>query len=352
MIVIMALLAGCAATAPDLTFVYPPPPEEPKIVYLGIHRGEEDFKSPRAFDSLLTFFFGPSRPVLDLRKPYGVSSFGDKIYVTDTAFAYVLVIDRKEKKIGYIGTQGAGRLSLPIGVAVAADGSVFVSDAKLKKVFGYAQDGKLKEAIGKKDEFKNPAGLAVDDARGRLYVADSYGNKVHVYTLQGEPLFQLSGGEGGLYFPTNVAIDRRNGDVYVSDTQNFRIQIFDKDGKFLRNFGRLGDTPGSFSRPRGIGVDSDGNIYVADAAFDNFQIFDNKGQLLSYLGGAGNAPGTYYGPAGVYVDEQDRVFVVDSLNYRVQSYQYLSEKWKKEHPEEYRKYLGGREQTPQSTAGK
>jgi len=33
--------------------------------------------------------------------------------------------------------------------------------------------------------------------------------------------------------------------VYVSDTNNFRVQVFDKDGKFIRKFGELGDAPGS-----------------------------------------------------------------------------------------------------------
>jgi sugar lactone lactonase YvrE len=44
-------------------------------------------------------------------------------------------------------------------------------------------------------------------------------------------------------------------------------------------------------------------------------------------------------PAGLYIDENDKVYVVDTLNKRIQVYQYLSEKWKKDHPEEYNKYL-------------
>lgn len=350
-IVSLAFLAGCATTVPqEVTLLYPPPPEEPKIAYLGSYRGEVDLRRRTAIDSFLVFLFG-TRITIDLRKPYGVSSFGEKIYVADTGTANVLVIDLKERKIGHIGDQGAGKLALPVGVAAAADGTIFVSDAKQKRIIGYDAKGALKIAIGKKDELKNPAGLAVNNELGRLYVADSYGHKVHVYSFGGDPLFQFYGGEGGLYFPTNVAVDRRNGNVYVADTQNFRVQVFDKDGKFMKVFGKLGDSPGSFSRPRGVGVDSDGNIYVADAAFDNFQVFDEKGQLLTYIGGAGNAPGAFYLPAGLYVDEQDRVFVVDSLNYRVQVFQYLSEKWKKEHPEEYRKYLQYGEQGPAAGAG-
>jgi hypothetical protein len=39
------------------------------------------------------------------------------------------------------------------------------------------------------------------------------------------------------------------------------------------------------------------------------------------------------------VDEHDKIYVVDSLNNRVQEFQYLSEQWKKEHPDQYNKYL-------------
>ena len=97
--------------------------------------------------------------------------------------------------------------------------------------------------------------------------------------------------------------------------------------------------PGTFSRPKGIGIDSDGHVYVVDAAFNNFQIFDETGQLLLFIGGEGNAPGQFQLPAGMYVDEKDRIYVVDSFNFRVQVFQYLSDRWKKEHPEEYNKYL-------------
>ena len=330
--------ACAAAPRQDINLVYPLPPEEPKLAFLGSYRGEVDVKKKSALDGFLGFFFGSGdRP--DLIKPYGVASFGDKIYVTDTGSGEVLVIDLKERKVRRIGDGGAGKLSVPIGLAIAADGTIFVADAKLKRVFGYDQTGKVKLAIGLKDEFKNPAGVAVNNELGRLYVVDSHGNAVHVYSTKGTPLFQFLGGEGGFLYPSNVAVDKRNGNVYVVDTQNFKVQVFDKDGKFLRTFGKIGDVPGTFSRPKGIGIDSDGHVYVVDAAFNNFQIFDETGQLLLFIGGEGNAPGQFQLPAGMYVDEKDRIYVVDSFNFRVQVFQYLSDRWKKEHPEEYKKYI-------------
>lgn len=337
LILTAAALAGCATTATqEVKPVWPLPPQDPKIAYLTSYRGEADFKKK----SFLDVIFG-APPSSALQRPYGVCAAGDKIYVTTTQNPAVVVMDTKERKISYIGEKGAGRVVLPIGVAVAADGMVFVSDANQKRIFGYDPKGDLKISIGKKGEFLNPAGLAINNELKRLYVVDSFGHSVHAYSLQGEKLFHFgrNGAEDGeFHYPTNAAIDRRNGDVYIVDTQNFRVQVFDKDGKFIRKFGDLGDIPGTFSRPKGIGIDSEGHVYVADAAFNNFQIFNDKGDVLEYIGSAGSNPGFFQLPAGLYVDEKDRIFVVDSLNTRVQVFQYLSDRWKKERPEEYKKY--------------
>jgi DNA-binding beta-propeller fold protein YncE len=339
LILMTAVTYGCATTgSKEVTNLFwPAPPDEPRIAYLRSYRGAADLQKKNFFDAI---FGAPAVP--GFRKAYGVYAQGDKIYVSLASEGPVVVMDTKEQKVSYVGDSGSGRLALSIGVAAASDGTVFVSDAKQKKVFGYDSQGNLKFAIGKKDEFKNPAGIAINNELGRLYVVDSHGHSVHVYSLKGEKLFHFgTDGEkdGEFHYPSNVAIDRRNGKVYVVDTQNFRIQVFDQDGKFISKFGQLGDAAGAFSRPKGIGVDTEGHVYVADAAFDNFQVFDENGQLLLFIGSAGRDPGQFQLPAGLYVDEKDRIYVVDSLNGRVQVFQYLSEKWKKENPEQYKKYL-------------
>ncbi len=70
-------------------------------------------------------------------------------------------------------------------------------------------------------------------------------------------------GRAQFNFPTNIARGA-DGRLYVTDTMNFRVQIFDAKGRFLRNFGQLGDGSGDFDKPKGIAVDSDGHIYVVE----------------------------------------------------------------------------------------
>jgi DNA-binding beta-propeller fold protein YncE len=93
----------------------------------------------------------------------------------------------------------------------------------------------------------------------------------------------------------------------------------------VKKFGKLGDGSGYFTRPEGIGVDSEGHVYVVDASFNNFQIFNEEGKLLLWIGNAGTKPGEFYLPTGLYIDNNDRIYVSDTFNRRAQVFQYLKE---------------------------
>jgi DNA-binding beta-propeller fold protein YncE len=80
--------------------------------------------------------------------------------------------------------------------------------------------------------------------------------------------------------PTDVAFGL-NGEIYVSDGyQNSRVQKFDKNGKFIKGWGRRGTGPGEFNLPHGIITDSQGLVYVADRENARIQIFDADGNYL------------------------------------------------------------------------
>ncbi|MHB8843534.1 MAG: NHL repeat-containing protein [Nitrospirota bacterium] len=322
---------------PDGPIVYPPGGGQPRVVYLRSIWGAVGFQEVSIFDRI----FGVSMRH-DLEKPFDVYVRGSKVFISDTATKVVHIIDEKERTTSLLGGGRGAGLQMPMGVNGLPDGTLFVADAILQTVVVFDPAGNRVRTIGKKGELKNPAGIAVNKDLGRLYIADVKDSAIKVYSLKGEFLFRIgTGGEGDgqLFFPSFVAVDRRNGDVYVSDTNNFRVQVFDKDGKYLRKFGGLGDAPGLFSRPKGLGVDSEGHAYVVEATYNNFQLFNEKGEVLMWVGNGGSAAGgLFLSPAGLYVDEDDKIYVVDTLNRRVQVFQYLSEAWKKAHPEEYTRY--------------
>jgi len=336
----LIMMSGCVAQkAPEVKIVIPAAPDEPRLFFVGAYHGESTFQSGL---SALDVIIGEENEgsFKNIRKPYGVAGYGGRIFVADTGSASVFVIDPNEKKVSYIGDQAAGKLAMPVDVAIAKEGTIYVSDVRLKRVYAYDQNGTFKSAYGMKDEFYRPTGIAVNSNLGLLYVVDTLAHNIKIFSLSGQLVSTIGKrgeGDGEFNYPTNIAIDPRNNNVIVVDTQNFRIQILDKDGKFLGKFGEIGDKPGTFTRPKGVGVDSEGHIYVVDAAFNNVQVFDDKGTLLLFFGSAGTTEGSFKLPAGLTLDDRDRLIISEAFTGRVQVFQYVSEEWKKTHPEEYKK---------------
>ena len=127
---------------------------------------------------------------------------------------------------------------------------------------------------------------------------------------------------GEFRYPSFIAVGP-NGTLYVTDVLNSRVQAFDRDGRFVRQFGELGNGPGTFARPKGVAVDSEGHVYVVDAAFSNVQIFDQQGRLLLAFGQMGRGEGDLDLPLGLFIDRSDRIYVADRTNNRLQIFQYL-----------------------------
>jgi len=81
------------------------------------------------------------------------------------------------------------------------------------------------------------------------------------------------------YNPSIVRADRW-GNIYVVDRGNNRIVKFDKDGKFLKEIGGIGQGPGEFLEPVDVIIDQEGRLFVADKGNLRIQIFDPDGHFL------------------------------------------------------------------------
>ena len=58
-----------------------------------------------------------------------------------------------------------------------------------------------------------------------------------------------------------------------------RVLKFDKNGKFLKSWGKLGKGPGEFDQPHALAMDSKGRLFVGDRSNNRIQIFDQDGNL-------------------------------------------------------------------------
>ena len=141
--------------------------------------------------------------------------------------------------------------------------------------------------------FVSPHKLAVD-RDGYLWLADNGGHQVFKLSQDGKVLLTLGkkgvAGAGPDEFdaPTDVAV-APNGDIFVADghsgggtaTGNARIVKFDKDGKFLKTWGRKGMGAGEFDVIHTLAFDSRGRLFVGDRQNNRIQIFDQDGKFIA-----------------------------------------------------------------------
>ena len=79
------------------------------------------------------------------------------------------------------------------------------------------------------------------------------------------------------------AVEGQKGEVFVLDPVNKKVAVFDKDGVYLRAFGREGEGPGEFRRPTRIANGPNGSIYVWDPQLKRISRFSADGKNISQL---------------------------------------------------------------------
>ena len=361
------LLAAAPAGAgraprPRERLVWPAPPETARIEYVRELRGPKDIgASESALRRSLMAIAGakPSESV-NLARPTDVycDAYG-RMYVSDGSAGRVYIFDLAKHTVKPWVGKGAARIGRPMGIGGDLAGRIVVTDPVNRRVLVFDRDGNLQAALGGSKLLINPVDATLDGA-GHVYVADSYLHQIVVFTLDGKVLHRIGktvgdatgksaeappvddgnvwsqrsatskdvrenrgGGAGEFLYPLSVAWNESLGLLAVVDGLNARVQLFDRQFGFVRSIGRMGDTPGSFARPKGAAWDADDHLYVVDAAFNNVQIFDAEGRLLLAFGELGKGAGQLWLPLGIAVDPSGRVVVADRYNSRLQVFQYL-----------------------------
>jgi len=218
-------------------------------------------------------------------------------------------------------------------VTTAPDGTIWVADrcgksgaggelcngasASIDPVFQFDTSGKLLKSWGK-GMFTSPHKLTIDKDYN-LWMADNGQHQVMKLDKDGKVLMTLGKkgvvGTGNDEFdaPTEVAIGP-NGDIFVADghsggglaTGNARIVKFDKDGKFIKTWGKKGMGPGEFDAPHTLAFDGRGRLFVGDRQNNRIQIFDQDGKFIAQWFQFGR-------PSGIYIDKRtDTIYVADS----------------------------------------
>jgi len=171
-------------------------------------------------------------------------------------------------------------------------------------------------------QFKKPRGIAVA-ANGNVYVADTGNNRVQEFTSTGEYVTKWGseGKENGQFQePRAIAVNESNGDVYVADTGNDRVQEFTSTGEYVTKWDSEGKENGQFAKPGGIAISSSGNVYVADTNNQRIQEFTPSGGYTTKWGSQGKENGQFEWPEGIAMAPNGNVYVKDYEDQRVQEF--------------------------------
>jgi DNA-binding beta-propeller fold protein YncE len=272
-------------------------------------------------------------------------------------------------------------VTLPPGVTMNATaaaafdraGNLIVLTRSMEAFYEFDANGTFVRSYGG-NMFTRAHGIKVDP-QGSIWATDVGAHLVHKVDRQGKILLTLgTKGEAGewneaagsrkLNQPTDVAI-AANGDVFVSQGHtpgangDARVLKFDKDGKFLAQWGGKGNEPGKFQVAHGLDIDPQGNLWVADRENQRIQVFtaagafvremkfaglpcsiaigprqafmvngfagqivqmDLTGKVLAVTGKPGKGPGEFGEAHVMAVSPKGEIFVADSVNATLQKF--------------------------------
>jgi sugar lactone lactonase YvrE len=108
----------------------------------------------------------------------------------------------------------------------------------------------------------------------------------------------------------NAVVVAKNGDIFVSDGHEAdrgvaRILKFDRNGRFLMQWGQPGKGQGDLEVPHALALDKRGNLYVGDRWNNRVQVYTANGKLLKSWQQFGR-------PSGLFIDANDILYSADS----------------------------------------
>lgn len=231
------------------------------------------------------------------------------------------------------GAGAQARFADPYALAVDAHRVAYIADAgdnnRIRRVY---PDGRVdtlagtgegwRDGPGAQAQFHTPSGIALD-AAGNVYVADTGNHRIRrigadgvVSTLAGDGVAGFADGpaaQARFDAPMGVAVDA-SGRVYVADTYNDRIRVIEPDGTVRTAAG--GEQPGNvdgfgaetrLDTPVALALDSHGNLLIADLYNNAIRRLSPDGMLRTQV-----ADGSVMsGPLSVAVTHDDVLYVGD-----------------------------------------
>jgi sugar lactone lactonase YvrE len=235
----------------------------------------------------------------------------------------------------------------PNGLALDADGNLFISDIETHRVLKLDRQGVLRCVAGTgaggfsgdgfpgvKARLNAPHDLALD-AGGNLLIADTYNHRIRrldrqgvITTIAGNGSGKYAGDNGSaakasLNNPQGIAVGG-DGSLYIADTYNHVVRRVDPQGVMTTFAGTEAGLAGDgvpanraqLSLPMAVAVSPEGAVYISDAGNNRIRRVTREGVMETVLGtgpGSGTAGAGFGGDGGPV--EKARIFAATDLEF-------------------------------------
>ncbi|QYK50426.1 MAG: TIGR03663 family protein [Anaerolineales bacterium] len=207
-----------------------------------------------------------------------VSPDGRSVYVADTWNHRIQQFTASGQFVrmwGYFGQdESSGALWGPRDVAVLSDGNVIVTDTGNKRIRMYDAQGNHLADYGEfgfeAGQFDEPVGLAYDAALERIYVADTWNQRVQVLEYRDGRFIPITNWEiAGWYGQSLVNKPYlsvgKDSQVFIADPEAGRVLVYNPDGTLAYFFGGYDQEAANILVAQGAAADPNGGVWVIDS---------------------------------------------------------------------------------------
>jgi DNA-binding beta-propeller fold protein YncE len=208
-------------------------------------------------------------------RAHSLTLVSDGFWVTDVSRHTVVKLDMQGQVTMTLGTPGASgawdeatgshSFDEPTDVAVAPDGSIFISQGHGRgepRVLKFDAGARFVKSWGGRGalpwEFAVAHSIVIDDA-GSIYVADRENRRIVVFDEDGG--FIKGWVYRGMACSLALTPDAR---LYMTTGFDAQIVSLDLDGHVLGVTGRSGEGPNEYGEAHDLAVRADGTIFIAD----------------------------------------------------------------------------------------
>lgn len=121
---------------------------------------------------------------------------------------------------------------------------------------------------------------------GGVFVTDATNKNICKYNLDGTLSCFIKSPEGFIVPSYSFGITNNDGYVYCSNPGRHKIEVYDKEGKFVRSFGKSGNAAGEFCgccNPVYITCNGSGEIITSEKGIPRISCYTTDGKFRSIL---------------------------------------------------------------------